>query len=210
MATAKITIIGFENYLNDKGLSLFDEMIIPESPLINRDALINHILLKCGEFEVLYAQPYFLRGAIGIWSQVQKRTFEKWVEGLDVSYNPIENYDRMEEWSDVNSNRGSSTQSSVNIDTGSQTTNDTRSAFDSDTMRPNTSTTTTTDNSSSVDGTVASEDSGTNIHTGRIHGNIGVTTSAAMQREFLDMAVWNLYDHIAILFQQEFTIPIYE
>lgn len=209
MSTMTLTMIGLENWMKTNDDSLFAEMILPDSELIDRDILINHMLMKCGEFEVLYANPMFLKSAIGNWSKVYQRTFEKWVEGLDVEYNPIENYDRIEEWSDIGSNTGNSTQSSSNTDGGTQTTNDTVSAYDSDTMRPKTTSSTHTDNTSTVNSTVDSTDSSNYKHIGRVHGNIGVTTSAQMQAEFLNQARWSVYDHIAILFQQEFTIPIY-
>ena len=46
-------------------------------------------------------------------------------------------------------------------------------------------------------------------HEGRIHGNIGVTTSQQMLQAELDIAEWNIYEHITDLFLTEFVIPIY-
>lgn len=46
-------------------------------------------------------------------------------------------------------------------------------------------------------------------HEGRMYGNIGVTTSQQMLQAELDLAFWNLYDHIADMFISEFTIPVY-
>ena len=51
---------------------------------------------------------------------------------------------------------------------------------------------------------------GQDEHTGHLYGNIGVTTSQQMLQSELDIAKWNIYDHISDLFLQEFTIPIYE
>ena len=47
------------------------------------------------------------------------------------------------------------------------------------------------------------------IHEGRIHGNIGVTTSQQMLEAELKIAEWNIYEHITDLFLSEFIIPIY-
>ena len=47
------------------------------------------------------------------------------------------------------------------------------------------------------------------VRDGRIHGNIGVTTSQQMLQAELDIAQWNLYEHITDLFLSEFVIPIY-
>ena len=49
----------------------------------------------------------------------------------------------------------------------------------------------------------------TNIHTAHMYGNIGVTTSAAMLKEFYDISTWNLYNHMADVFAQELLIPVY-
>ena len=52
-------------------------------------------------------------------------------------------------------------------------------------------------------------DNGKTIHNGRIHGNVGVTTSQQMLEAELSLAEWNLYEHITDLFLSEFVIPIY-
>ena len=46
-------------------------------------------------------------------------------------------------------------------------------------------------------------------HLGRIHGNIGVTTSMQLLREELDVQRFNIYENIADIFIDEFCILIY-
>ena len=46
-------------------------------------------------------------------------------------------------------------------------------------------------------------------HTAHLYGNIGVTTSAQMLREFLDVERFNIYENIADLFIDEFCILVY-
>ena len=99
MSIMKVTLIGMENYLNDNEKSLFDNVTFPEG--ITKDDVINNILLQGGEFEPIYADPYFLRDAIGLWSRKHNRTFSKWIEVLNMDYNPLENYDRIEDWTDT-------------------------------------------------------------------------------------------------------------
>ena len=53
------------------------------------------------------------------------------------------------------------------------------------------------------------QDSYTNKHNARLFGNIGVTTSQQMLQSELDIARWNLYEHIADLFCQEFCVMVY-
>ena len=52
-------------------------------------------------------------------------------------------------------------------------------------------------------------DNYTDIHKARLYGNIGVTTSQQMLQSELDIARWNMYEHIADLFCQEFCIMVY-
>lgn len=42
------------------------------------------------------------------------------------------------------------------------------------------------------------------------HGNIGVTTNQEMINQELELRVYDLYKQIALLFEDEFTIPVYE
>ena len=232
---AKITLIGMYNFDN----SLFDGMVLPDG--INKEEFVASLLLRDGEFEVLYPDFTFLKGAIGIWSAKWRHTFEKWLEGQNAEWNPIENYDRYEEFDDVKgrdlthttTHKQTSNESSNASGTsyGSDTNNTSgtnealKSAYDSGSYQPdaktvagaNTSATSSSNTTSSgttngtVDntGTDTDKETETNKHTAHIHGNIGVTTSAAMLGEFYEISKWNLYDHMADLFKTELLIPIY-
>lgn len=91
MASAKMTLIGMYNYDN----TLFANMTFPEG--IEKNDVINALLLQGGEFEVLYPRPEFMKYAIGAWSVKWERTFAEWLRGTEASWNPIHNYDRIED-----------------------------------------------------------------------------------------------------------------
>ena len=76
--------------------TLFDLLDVPEG--IDKDKLIDNILLEAGERSVIYSDPDFLKNAIGIWSNTYRATFERWAKALAIEYDPLENYDRREEW----------------------------------------------------------------------------------------------------------------
>ncbi len=122
MSSAKITTVGFYQYMNAYNNDLFGLLNLP--PGIDKDTLVNNILLRCGEFEVVYSNPDFYKSAIGLWSNKHYRTFEKWINALNIEYNPLENYDRMEEWSDAGSriNTGTVSDSGTITNTGTQST----------------------------------------------------------------------------------------
>ena len=46
-------------------------------------------------------------------------------------------------------------------------------------------------------------------HTAHMYGNISVTTSAAMLKEFYDISKWNLYNHMSDVFTSELLIAVY-
>ena len=122
MSSAKITTVGFYQYMNAYNNDLFGLLNLP--PGIDKDTLVNNIMLRGGEFEVVYSNPDFYKSAIGLWSNKHYRTFEKWINALNIDYNPLENYDRMEEWSDTCSrtNTGTVSDSGIRKNTGTQST----------------------------------------------------------------------------------------
>ena len=78
--------------------TLFELLDVPEG--VDKDKLIDNILLEAGERSVIYSDPEFLKAAIGIWSNTYQATFERWANALAIEYDPLENYDRREEWTD--------------------------------------------------------------------------------------------------------------
>lgn len=60
-------------------------------------------------------------------------------------------------------------------------------------------------------GTSSASESSASIgtHTGHIYGNIGVTTSSALLKEFLDVSAWSFYDHVADLYAEELLLMVY-
>lgn len=99
MSSAKITLLGFYKWMEDSGDDLFKAF--DELPAgIDKDDLVANILLRGGEFEVLYSDPVFMQAAIGPWLKKWQRTIEKWLNALSIKYDPLYNYDRNEEWTD--------------------------------------------------------------------------------------------------------------
>ena len=203
MSSAKITTIGFHNLMQSQNDDLFSKMNLPVG--IDKDTLIDNILLRAGEFEVVYSNPFFYQNAIGVWSNKHKRTFEKWVDALSIEYNPVENYDRMEEWEDKsNGNSTGETKGTTSLNS----INENRvSAFDSDFYQPDSYNSNTSNGND--ESNTKTNSSNNSKHVGRVHGNIGVTTTQQMLESELSLAEWNVYEHITDLFIEEFCIAIY-
>lgn len=124
MSFAKLTLIGLINYSQTElpygpGNGLFDLMDLPEG--INKDDVINDLIMRGGEFELLYPDYNYMRQFIGVWSRKHYRTFERWVYDLSLDYNPLYNYDRHEEYTDIGTNGQTRNGTRSNTVTGSDT-----------------------------------------------------------------------------------------
>lgn len=227
MALAKITILGFKKYLDSNNDDLFKNLILPAG--IDKDTLVNNIYNECADFEVLYSDPYYMQFLIGTWSNKHQRTWQKWIDALNIDYDPLYNYDRREEWEDIGSKDSKNitveqseysnhTEATASTEDSAETTNKI-SAFDSNTLQNDTqaSSTGSVTNSSTGDNsgetnannTLTGEESTTNRRVGRAYGNIGVTTSQQMLQSELDIARFNIINQITDMFVDEFMIPIY-
>lgn len=200
MSSAKFTLIGAYQFFHNANDDLFAHLTLPVG--LDKDTLTSNILLQGGEFEVQNANPFFIQDAIQIWSSVYADTFQRWVDALAIDYAPLENYDRQEHWTDETEGTGES-DSSGTVDSTDEIK---KSAYDSNAYSPHTQQVNDTDSTDHTDTSMTSDSE----HTGRIHGNIGVTTSQQMLMQELDMGYWNIYNRITELFLKEFVIPVYE
>lgn len=210
MSNATLTLLGLYQWGIRKNIDLFDSMTLPEG--IDKDIAKNNILINCGMYEVLYPDFEFMQKSLELWSAKWQRTFEKWVEVENIDYEPLDNYDRKEAWSDsmsTSTSESSSTSASDSTSESSSTDNNI-SAYNADTLRPDTSAamsgqTAGTSSADSVSNALHGEFS---KHHGRIHGNIGVMTTQAIYREQWELVKdLNIYDQVMIVFGREFTIP---
>lgn len=199
MSISKMTVFGMNQYMRLKRSDLFGLLELPEG--IDKETLVDTILLRSAEFEVLYSDGDFFQSAIGAWGRKHYRTFERWKKALEVEYNPLENYDRIESTEDV----GRLSNNSKDESNSGTSSYDTKSAFDSPALQPYSGNTSANNSSSNSE----LEQSTNNVRTSRVHGNIGVTTSQQMLESELNIAEWNIYEHIADLFVDEFCIMVY-
>ena len=212
MDNIRIPLLSLYNY----DASIFDGLILPEA--IDRETLIDTIMIRGGEYESIYTSVPFLKSAISVWGKSHEHIINKWLEVYGKDFEPLENYDRIEDWTDDATNSTSGTGTTKGSDNatanGSVTGTNTISAYNSSDLVNDNGTiqgnTTKTNSNTQTSSTTQSDDKSHSKHAGRIHGNIGVTTSSAMYIEF-----WNLmreygdiYNAIATLFLQDFVVPI--
>lgn len=230
MASSTMTIAGLQAYLQPDD-DIFTLLKVP--PDIDRDLLIDNILVRSSSFEVLYSDPRYMQNAIRVWSMTHYWTFDKWVRAINISYDPLENYDRREEWTDTSKDSGTATSATNNDSTDTstdKTTNDLtnsgttttdKSAFDDNDYSPYDKVTVNSTSGNNVDSTHTNTLQGNTTNTssannesetkrsGRTHGNIGVTTSQQMLQSELDIAKFNLINQITDLFIKDFCVMTY-
>ena len=190
--SAHISLTAINEYwIADGHKSLFDNIQLPAG--IDKNTLIDRILQECIPFEVACPEPEYLSYSIKTFFKIWYRTFEKWAKALAIEYNPLENYDRHEEFTN-----GSRSQASAD---GTGTTIGLVTAYDSETLKTN-------DQNQTRD---HSESEGTASGHGQsyIHGNIGVTTSQMMLQSEIDVQRFNIYQAISDTFLQDFCIMLY-
>ena len=116
-----MTITGINLLLQSSHKDLFDNLELPEG--IDKDAVINMIYLRGGDYPVTYTDPDFMYNSLKSWSLAHYRTFKKWWDALNIEYSPLENYDRKEDISDLRfTNKTANENSEDNINSTHQIT----------------------------------------------------------------------------------------
>lgn len=170
-----LSIQGLYEYDN----TMFQGLQVPEG--LNREAVINEILLQCAELEIVYPDINIMKLAITTWSIANQYTWEKLYDTMVAEYNPMWNVD-----------------ATVTIDrntSGSGNATDAVKGFNSNTWAESDKTDTTSE---------AEEDV-----IERRTGNIGVTTTQHMLEEERKIADFNMISFIAQSFKQRFCLLIY-
>lgn len=168
---AWLSIAGMYAYDN----TIFDNMKVPDG--VDKDTLIYNLLSETAELEVLYPDVPFMKEMLKMWSAKELPVWERMYKTTKLEYNPIENYDRIEEFTDMNNGHAVSRVA----------------AFNESSLTP------------SGDGDTNS----TSTRNGRIHGNIGVTTSQKMIEEERRVSEFNIVDYIIDSFKKRFCLLIY-
>lgn len=182
MSTAKITLIGLENYLNPER-SLFDNIVLPDG--INREILKGAILMRCQEFELLWSDPDFMIDAVNIWSRKNYWTFERWVTVLNEKYDPLFNKDYYEEITDTHTGdydkSGTGSANGTSSNSSDYTRTDNLSQADDHTRTDNLSTTITHSEKAFNDANFVDSQKDVTSNSGT-QRNAGTVTNSGTQR----------------------------
>ena len=74
-----------------------------EHPYYDKELYVQRILIDAMDMELVYPDPKFMKNAIRIWSLSMLNNWQRIGQVLGLFYNPIENYNRTETWTDTDS-----------------------------------------------------------------------------------------------------------
>ena len=238
MSQAKITLIGIENYLNPKR-SVFDQMVLPDGinkDILIGSIVLRcqefELLYSDPDFLIQAVNVWSRKNYRTFDKWVKALDIE--YDPL-FNYDRTEEYEDVHDGNFGRNGSANASGSNTRTDNLTQTNNltntpgttvthsekaynDTSFVETSKDVTSGTVTDTGTVTNTGTSGNVYSDTSfnsgsGTdhykNTHKARLFGNIGVTTSQQMLQSELDIARWNMYEHIADLFCNEFCIMLY-
>lgn len=223
----RMSIMGMYNVDN----TLFDNLVVPDG--VDAQTAVQSILSECWAFNPLLPDPNIMKTQIGLWSKRKEYEWYTLYRSTMFEYNPIENYDRHEEWTDNNTgtdtlDKNSDTNTEYTQNAGTTSTPETTStttesgyAFDSNSFRNTKKSVTQTGGVDSSEehssGTDKMKSVGKDVRTlntqnkkiGHTHGNIGVMSSQQMITQEREVAMFSIYDIIVADFKKEFCIMTY-
>lgn len=207
--------------------TLFDSAVFPTR--LDRETLIDTIILECGELGLYYADPDYLQKAIKAWSTRRVRIWDEMIDTTEYEYNPIWNKDGTytEHRKDTRNRQGNenTTALSGTITHTTQVTDDDETITnqvnaynggawaDADKSTRKDDMTVTGDGQ--VDTTAEGERKTKDDETGEYtlerveQGNIGVTTTQQMIKEQREVIDYDTYYIIADEFKSYFCILVY-
>ena len=229
--SATMSLLG----LYQKNNNLFIELELPEG--IERDTVVDNLLMETAELEVLFTNPLFMQAAIGTWSSKELPVWQKLYDTTILKYNPIENYDMTENLSeDENTTKNLDSEATVNSTTQTDSTSKTHDETDTNngtnkyvsayneteftptekttgnaqTIEDSNNTTESDINVKSKDGLVSDERGNRLLDREReIRGNTGFYTKQKMIEQERNIAMFNVIDHIINSFKNRFCLQIY-
>lgn len=210
---ARMTILAVESELNrkDPAESLTTKWAFDpdEEVTFSGSTLLAAIINRAASFCVLYTDPDYFKLMSDSWWDKWESSFLAWFKTMQMEYNPIENYDRHEQWHDdiVDDNTVKQT-GTVDTDANNSDTT-TVSAYDSSSFSNKDKVTSIIDSTDERDLTDKIDNDRDLDHEGRIHGNIGVTTSQQMIDSELKLRYNNIYNMVADVFIKELLIAVY-
>lgn len=198
--------------------TLFDGMVLPEDlddeDGVVRGLIVDDIILRHGDTPLFIPEPTVMKYYITSWSTRMLPVFQRMWNACIAEYDPIENYNRIEDRSETTKDTMGNTRTlnTNTATTGTNTTEDSVSAENVTTFSPDTKSVQTPNLNEADTGTIGDSGNynGSLTIKSTIHGNIGVTTSQQMLES--ELALVPKLDIIRIIsdsWAAEFCLAVY-
>lgn len=229
--SATVSLLGLKA-LNEE---ILGELVVPEG--VDIELVKDNLLAETAELEVIYPDAVFMQAMIGRWSAKELPVWDKLYRTTLLEYNPVENYDRTEQWTeDENTTKNLDSEATGSSDTttdktntrDSETTTSTGtnkavSAYNEADFTPTekvdvTAQTTDHETSSNEDNInvrskdgLVSDETGKRLldRSGTVHGNTGFYTKQKMIEQERQIADYNIIDVIINSFKNRFCLQVY-
>ena len=185
-----ISLLGLYRYDN----TLFNDMVVPVE--IDKDVLVNNILLETAELEILYPNPDILKAGIEMWSKKRLQAWQRMAVVLYEEYDAFINIKRDEE--------RTITQTRNLANTNNSTAKDNVNAWDDDSADGTLKDTSTIDSKGTDTGTVTTHEK---FH---VEGDSAITDAQdVLKKEMQVRDEFNLYNYIIKEFIEKFCLLVY-
>ena len=229
--SATVSLLGLKA-LNE---GILGELVVPEG--VDIELVKDNLLAETAELEVIYPDAIFMQAMIGRWSAKELPVWDRLYKTTLLEYNPIENYDRKEKWTeDENTTKNLDSEATGSSDTATDGnskrdnetitrsgTNKAVSAYnevdftptekvdvDAQTTDHETNSNEGNINVRSKDGLVSDEKGKRALdREGSIHGNTGFYTKQKMIEQERSIAEYNIIDVIINSFKNRFCLQVY-
>lgn len=229
--SATVSLLGLSR-INGAVLS---ELVVPDG--IDVEVVKDNLLAETAELEVIYPDAIFMQAMIGRWSAKELPVWEKLYATTQFDYNPIENYNRTEKWTeDENTTKNTDSEATGSSKTESDGTskqhreneiehaqNKYVSAYNETDFTP---TERTQDSQQELGDTTQEDEGNVNVtaksgnvtdetgkrlldRSGQARGNIGVTTTQTMITQEREVDQFNVIDYIIDSFKKRFCLLVY-
>lgn len=175
---------------------------------LDKDEIKMAILERCGTLLPVYTNTEMFKSFSDSFFKQRKNIISKLIDTTVLEYNPIANYDSTEEVTRKYDEK-TTNQNQTKGNTSRNTTQENNvSAYDSDVYQPKEKLVGTTNDNDSTNGSGSGTSDITENLTTRKRGNIGVTTTQQMIEAERKVVLFNVYNWIAIEFEQKFFICV--
>lgn len=176
---------------------------------LNRDDVINNILLHCAELEVVYPSPSMMKFAIGVWSASNQRSWDKLYKSMYLEYNPMWNVDANETETETNERDISRLHTGSNNETVNLTNTESVQGFNSNEWAEAKKNVESGSDNVSISNNETVDDDNERVLTKRRTGNIGVTASQDLIKKEREIADFSIIEYITQSFKERFCLLVY-